>query len=302
MHREKFFEELVDGLYDGVYMVDLERRITYWNRGAERITGYPRERAVGQTCAVNLLAHVDREGRPLCGHETCPAVAVMRTGRPVEERVFLRHAEGHRVPVRTRIAPLLDSGGAILGAVEVFTDDSAAVAAEEELERLRSASLLDPLTGTGNRHFVEAELASRVHAFHRYGWPLGVGFVDVDRFKVVNDRFGHGAGDAVLRRVGQTLRRAVRSSDAVGRWGGDEFLVLLATPEGGEGLRLSCDRLRRLVASAQVAAGDGQVAPTVSIGATLLRADDTVESLVARADRMMYASKAAGRDRVTCDR
>ncbi len=301
MADETFYRELVDSLYDGVYLVDRERMISYWNHGAERITGHPRDVAVGQTCANNLLAHVDLDGNPLCGRDSCPALAVMRTGRPLEARVYLRHADGHRVPVRTRIAPIREPSGEVVGAVEIFTDDSAAVAAEEEVERLRAASLLDPLTGIGNRRFIESELGGRFDAYQRYGWGFAVGFVDIDHFKAVNDSLGHATGDEVLRLVAQTLRRAVRGSDIVARWGGEEFVVVLGFPTVAGDLTAAFDRLRRLVASARIRHEGVRVAVTVSIGATAVRSGDTAADLVARADQLMYASKTGGRDRVTCD-
>ncbi len=295
-----FFKDLIDNLYDGVYLVDSERRITYWNQGAERLTGYGADEVIGLHCAGNLLAHVDADGRPLCSTELCPAAAAMREGAPREERVYLRHRDGHRVPVRTRIAPIRDQEGRIVGALEVFSDDSAAVAAAEEIVRLGGAALLDPLTGVGNRRCAETELEARLGALERHGWAFGLAFVDVDHFKAVNDTYEHGVGDAVLRLVAQTVKRALRSSDRVARWGGDELVVLLADP-GTSGLGELCERLRRLVASAQVMHDEKPVKVTVSIGATLARAADGVGDVVARADHLMYASKAAGRNRVTVD-
>ncbi len=298
--QSEFFKELIDNLYDGVYLVDLDRRITYWNQGAERLTGYRADEVIGSHCSGNLLAHVDHEGRPLCSTEHCPAAAAMRDAAAREERVFLRHRDGHRVPVRTRIAPIQAPDGRVVGALEVFSDDSAAVAAAQEIARLEDAALLDTVTGVGNRRFAELELDARIGALERHGWGLGVAFIDIDHFKAVNDTHGHAVGDAVLRLVSQTLKHALRSSDTVARWGGEELVVLLADP-GMSGLGGLCERLARLVASAQVMHEGEPVKVTVSIGATLARAGDTASDVVARADRLMYASKNAGRNRVTAD-
>ena len=221
MASEEFFKSLLDNLSDGVYFVDRERRILYWNRGAEELTGFAAAEVVGRRCADGVLMHVDGEGCALCDDGTCPAAAVMRSGEPVERRVFLHHHDGHRVPVMTRIAPLRGPNGDITGAVEVFSDDSVALAAADQIAQLRQAALLDPLTGIGNRRYGEVELASRLGTLARYGWALGLLMVDVDRFKDVNDRHGHEAGDGVLRMVAQTLSRNVRPFDAVCRWGGE---------------------------------------------------------------------------------
>jgi diguanylate cyclase (GGDEF)-like protein/PAS domain S-box-containing protein len=295
-----FFKDLIDNLYDGVYLVDLDRRITYWNQAAERLTGYTADEVLGKLCSGNLLAHVDQEGRPLCSSELCPAAAAMREGAARDERVFLRHREGHRVAVRTKVAPIRGPEGRIVGALEVFSDDSAAVAAAQEIARLEDAALLDTVTGVGNRRFAELELDARIGALDRHGWALGVAFVDIDHFKAVNDTHGHAVGDAVLRLVAQTLKHALRSADTVARWGGEELVLLLADPGTG-GLGGLCERLGRLVASAQVMHEGEPVKVTVSIGATLARAGERAGDVVARADRLMYASKDTGRNRVTVD-
>ncbi len=295
-----FFKDLIDNLYDGVYLVDLDRRITYWNQAAERLTGYTADEVLGKLCSGNLLAHVDHEGRPLCSTELCPAAAAMREGAARDERVFLRHRDGHRVAVRTKIAPIRSPEGRIVGALEVFSDDSAAVATAQEIARLEGAALLDTVTGVGNRRFAELELDARIGALDRHGWALGVAFVDIDHFKAVNDTHGHAVGDAVLRLVAQTLKHALRSADTVARWGGEELVLLLADP-GTSGLGGLCERLGRLVASAQVMHEGEPVKVTVSIGATLARAGERAGDVVARADRLMYASKDTGRNRVTVD-
>ena len=123
--------------------------------------------------------------------------------------------------------------------------------------------------------------------------------MDVDRFKSVNDRYGHAAGDDVLRVVGKTLANAVRAGDFLGRWGGEEFIALIGGLEA-HGLTEAGQRLRALVAHSTVPAVPG-LEVTVSVGITEARSDDTVSSLVARADARMYEAKRQGRDRVVGD-
>ena len=133
----------------------------------------------------------------------------------------------------------------------------------------------------------------------RYGWPFGVLFVDIDRFKEVNDTLGHEVGDRVLRMVARTLSADQRSFDLLGRWGGEEFLVIL-TNVTDEGLWSIAERSRIRVQESSAGLEDGQsVSVTVSIGGTMAEKGDTLESLVRRADRRMYLSKSAGRNRVT---
>lgn len=167
--------------------------------------------------------------------------------------------------------------------------------AVKEVEKMHDLAYVDSLTGLGNRRYAEARIRSSLEESQRHGWPLGLLFVDIDRFKVVNDVHGHEAGDAVLRKVGSTLRKAARSSDFVGRWGGEEFVVL-ATNTGPEDLGRAAERLRTLVSAAETSTTSGPISVTVSIGAASFVPGDSLESLVARADELMYRAKRAGRD------
>jgi len=298
MPHDGFYKGLIDNLTEGIYFLDRERRITYWNRGAERLTGYPAQEVLGRCCADGLLQHMDQGGRLLC-HDGCPMQATMADGREREVEVFLHHKAGHRVPITVSAVPIRGAGGEIVGAVEVFNDISRQVLAQDRIRELEALSLLDPLTGAGNRRYAEISLTSRLSEKKRYHLPVGLLFVDVDRFKSVNDRFGHAVGDEVLRVVGRSLAAALRAGDFLGRWGGEEFIVLIGGLEGRR-LRDAGDRLCALIAQSSVPAVPG-LEVTASIGVTEARSDDSVESLVARADGRMYEAKRLGRNRVFDD-
>jgi diguanylate cyclase (GGDEF)-like protein/PAS domain S-box-containing protein len=292
-----FFRSLLDSLDEGVYFVDRERCITYWNRGAERISGYTATDVVGTHCFDALLDHVNAAGTRLC-HVGCPLAATMHDGCRRDADVWLHHKEGHRVPVRVHATPIRDPGGTIIGAIEVFRDTTAQMAALQRFQDLEKVAYVDALTELPNRTLADLTLRARLDELTRHGWPFGLAFVDVDRFKHINDSHGHDAGDTVLRAVAGTLRAAARSLDLVARWGGDEFVAVLAHADADR-LAVIAERLRALVASSPVAAGGARIAVTVSVGAASARPDDTPESLLARADALMYEAKLAGRNRVT---
>jgi len=291
--------DVLDQLYDGVYIVDTERAVRYWNRGAERISGYRAEEVIGNRCSDNLLMHVNDRGDQLCG-SGCPLQATMADGDLREAEVYLHHKAGHRVPVHVRAAPLRDAEGRIIGAIEAFSDNSARSAMREELEQLKQLTLFDPLTDIGNRRFAEMTLVARRDEQARYGWPYGVLMIDIDHFKSFNDRFGHDTGDRVLRMVAQTLASNVRSFDVVARWGGEEFVAILEKV-APEDLARRADMLRRLVGASSLSTGDEQLAVTISIGGAIAGAGEEPSETLKRADELLYRSKAAGRDRVTCE-
>jgi len=295
-----FYKELLDNLSDGVYFVDAQRRITYWNKGAERITGYSSDMVVNHLCSENILTHMNVEGCLLCGGE-CPLYKTMEAGSYHEEEVFLHHKDGHRVPVWVKVSPIKDREGRIVGAVEVFSDNSSKVAAIKKMEELQALALLDPLTGLGNRRYCDMALLDRITELERYGWPFGLLFMDLDNFKTINDTFGHETGDEVLRVVSKTLLTSTRSNDFIGRWGGEEFLVLLSNLTRERLLELA-NRFRGLVSRSSFQRGGITIQVTVSIGATLAQPGESPQALMKRADDLMYRSKSLGRNRVTMDR
>jgi PAS domain S-box-containing protein len=195
--EQEAYARVLDGVSDGVYVTDRERRILYWNRACEEITGYPAERAVGTCCFDNLLVHVDAGGRELC-NDGCPVAATLIDGEPREAEVFLHHAEGHRVPVRVRTHPLRSSTGEIVAVVETFDSIAEKVSALEQIQQLKRLAYVDRLTGIANRRFLEEQLGLRAAEAERYRWRLGVIMMDIDLFKDVNDTAGHETGDLVL--------------------------------------------------------------------------------------------------------
>jgi len=177
------------------------------------------------------------------------------------------------------------------------------VAAVLENARLFESATYENLTGLFRREAILHELEKEFERARRYGRPLTVGMADLDEFKEINDGHGHLVGDSLLAAVAQAIASGLRSSDAVGRYGGDEFLVVLPETEI-EGAAVVADKVRDQVGKVRVVTDDGRVVTTsVSIGlASLVELDDpnhvTAETLIARADRSLFRAKQCGRNRV----
>jgi len=161
------------------------------------------------------------------------------------------------------------------------------------LSRVRVLARTDGLTGLVNRRALQALLEPAVRRAHAGGTPLAVVLFDLDDFKRINDRYGHWSGDRVLRALAQGLKGVLRRGDTLGRWGGEEFLVVLEDAGPGEARALA----NRLCARVKALAPLG-VPLSASFGVAVLRPGEDAESLVARADRAMYRAKAAGKGRV----
>lgn len=297
-YEQDFFKNIIDNLYDGVYFVDRDRRITYWNKGAERISGYTDKQVIGRRCRDNLLNHVTANGVQLC-QDHCPLAAVMEDGKPREAEVYLHHADGYRVPVMVRATALRDGEGRIIGAVESFSNNETVINARRRLQDMHQIAHTDALTRIGNRAFIERRIRAAIVEFEDSQSWAGLLFMDIDHFKNINDTHGHHAGDLALCMVANTFRLALRSTDTIGRWGGEEFVAILHDISNGDALQAAAEKVRSLVETSRLDFGGHSLTATASIGATLLNSNDTPETLVQRADGLMYRSKQAGGNRVT---
>jgi diguanylate cyclase (GGDEF)-like protein len=176
---------------------------------------------------------------------------------------------------------------------------SVALGRQQLTERLRDQSIHDPLTGLFNRRYLEEALELDLARAARGGFPVSVIMADVDHFKEFNDRFGHDAGDLVLKRIAETIRTSVRKGDVVCRYGGEEFLVLLHSADVTVA-RARAEAIQAAVKTLSVSfRGQPLASVTMSFGiATFPDHADDGTALVTAADAALYAAKHAGRDQV----
>ncbi len=287
-------KQIFNDLFDGVYVVDRHRIIRYWNRGAERLSGYRSEEVLGRSCQDNLLTHVSEAGENLC-RSGCPLSAAMDDGRPREEMVFMSHRDGHRIPVLVKATPLRNDKGQIIGAVEIFSDNTREWRIEGKVRELEKMALVDSLTELPNRRYLETQLESKLSEFQRYDWPFGVLFMDIDRFKAVNDTYGHDFGDRTLKMIAKTLSLSTRPHDVVGRWGGEEFLAVIPHVDP-EVLHKIGERYRLMVMNSCLYHHGDAICFTISGGGAVIGPQDTAEKLVKRADEGLYKAKDSGRN------
>jgi diguanylate cyclase (GGDEF)-like protein/PAS domain S-box-containing protein len=291
-----FWKTVLDNLYDGVYFVDQDRRISYWNKGAERITGYLRDDVVGKPCWDNVMVHM------------CSGSMLPRRGNPIEEvqesslyqeeEVSLLHREGHRIPVMTRTAVIRDLRSAITGAVVLFSDNQAMVEARQRIDHLEQMSLLDPLTRLGNRRYAEMQLQRTLDEFRRYGWSFGIIIISADGFETPSEADGRETADRALRTMAKTLSGKIRASDVLSRWTHNHLIAILLHVTHPH-LTAIATKLQLLAAGSTLRTDQGTVPLTVSLGASLACTDDTVASLTQRAEAMLSESRAAGGNCVT---
>jgi diguanylate cyclase (GGDEF)-like protein len=257
-------------------------------------------------------------------HESLHQPVLGRYAEQLHGRMF---PEPMATPVSVAIVPLLRNGEMIgclnLGSFDAgrfipnmatdFIKHRASVVAiclENVInkELLKHIGLTDPLTRVNNRRYVEHRMLEEVGRTCRQGYPLSCMYIDIDHFKKINDEVGHQGGDEVLREVALRIKAELRLSDALGRFGGEEFVVLLIDTECSDA-QAAAERIRASIADLPLQLRDGASVPvTVSIGiATLAGVNQSgdIESIahdfVAKADQALYRAKAEGRNRVVCE-
>jgi diguanylate cyclase (GGDEF)-like protein/PAS domain S-box-containing protein len=287
---EEKFRALVEMTSDWIWEVDVSGIYTYASPRVEALLGFKPEEVLGKTPFDLMLPEEARRIET----EFVNIAAERRPFHALENRNL--HKAGHIVVLETSGVPILAHDGKLLGYRGVDRDVTERKQLEDELRR---QAHIDELTGLNNRrhffHLAEQELART----KRYGGAFTVLMLDVDRFKLVNDSYGHQVGDRVLQELSEVCVTTLRHTDILGRIGGEEFAVLMPQTSSEQGLKMA-ERLRLAVAPAAVPLAKGEaVRFTVSIGVTsFAEADAKIEDLLKRADTALYAAKKAGRNQV----
>ena len=292
-----FYEKLLNNMKESESFLKKERRATYWNDGAERLTGYNIDELIGKDWGSRMMADMDEVDRSL-GGGAGPVDGVMQGVEPGVADLYLRQQPGYRVPVSVRVLPIRNSAGSIVGAVEVFSDSTVKLKFDKRVTELEQLAFRDALTGLPNRRYIELKVEQGLQDHQRVGRLYGLLMFDIDRFKQVNDTHGHETGDLLLKAISDSVSRGLRPLDIVGRWGGEEFLVL-APDIDAVTLGDLAERCRVLIAESSVEACLSRVSVTASIGATVLIHSDRPDTVINRVDELMYQSKHSGGDRTT---
>lgn len=295
---EDIYSAIIENMQDGAYFVDKNREILFWNSAAEKITGYTKDEIIGKACPESNLNHIDEEGKPLC-QIGCPLFATNIDGKQRRERVFVRHKDGHRLPIRVNIFPIRKDNE-IIGSIEIFTQDSPTKYDDQLIEHLSGIAMHDDLTKLPNRRYLESFLSYKLNQYRHFHQNFAVLFADIDDFSVFNDTYGHDAGDLVLTNIAHSLLKDTKKDDLVGRWGGEE-LVGIYTISNEYEASIKAERFRQLVQSTDINYNGTSLHVTVSVGVTNAKVDDTIESIIERADHLMYSSKNNGKNRVSAD-
>ena len=293
------FVRVLDESLDAALIIDQDGIIRYQNAAVRALSGYAAHELIGQSLDRLMPAGMLEKHHSFLPHYLSAGAASAVLGHV--RQFAIRHRSGESIPIELKAIDLgVDGGVHYFGA---FMVDLRARRAEEAktaalLAQLEQEALTDPLTALPNRRAYDAELARLAGRSRRSSAPLSVGVADIDRFKQVNDTFGHPVGDLVLCEVGRAIERAARGTDFVARTGGEEFGMLF--PDTSiEMARIVAERMRTTVEESSVTTPDGErIAVTISIGLAPVLPAAAPGQALADADAALYQAKDQGRNRI----
>jgi diguanylate cyclase (GGDEF)-like protein len=282
-------------MQDAVIFVDAGQRVIHWNSGAERMTGIAGASVYQHTFSPRLMDLRDDDGGRLAEAD-CPVTRAIHTGEQRILRLIVRGRNRQDVNVEAHVVPVVGAHGAIHGAALLMRDVSPQLSLEARCHSLHQLATKDPLTQVANRAefnrvhemFVAAHLERRL--------PCSLIICDLDRFKSVNDTYGHPAGDEVLQSFAKLLKTSCRPGDLVARYGGEEFAMLCADCGNATAVRRA-EEIRRNWSQIPHACCSSKCL-TASFGVTEVQLGDTTATMLARADRALYDAKEGGRNKV----
>jgi diguanylate cyclase (GGDEF)-like protein/PAS domain S-box-containing protein len=285
---------VLDSLSVGVYLVDRQRKILFWNAGAERISGYLRHEVLGRCCRDEILVHSDEKGRVVCATE-CPLQAAIQEGEHGESHLYLHHRNGHRIPVLVRAVPIRDASGTIIGAAESFDEPRSALAIERREHPTIAPQYLDPVTQLANQTFCQVRLRIFLSAFAVEKLPFSVLLIRIHELERFISKHGAEAGRLLMRAVGETLGNTVRTNDFAGRWSANEFLMILANCDSSRAPLIG-GRIASVANAASIHWWGDELSAPVSFGFATCHDEDSLEWLIERARQSLERGweKAAG--------
>ncbi len=278
--------QVFEGSGEAIFIADEQQRIVSLNRACAAITGYPAAELPGQPLERLLGSDDDPDALAAC-------LQALATGGAWKGELWSRRCDGSPYPQWLSMSAVRDPEGRTTHTVAIFTDISERKAAEA---RIRHLAQHDFLTGLPNRRLLEDRLQQAVAFAARRSGRVGLLFLDLDRFKIINDTCGHPVGDALLRELACRLTGVLRESDTLGRSGGDEFIVLLpGLDDPADAGRVGRKLLAAICEPVQV--GEHELYVTGSVGIAVYPEDGhDAETLVRHADTAMFHAKHAGRN------
>ncbi|MEM7313631.1 MAG: diguanylate cyclase [Planctomycetota bacterium] len=290
-----FHGQLFDSISEGAFYLDHNGIVTRWNRSASNLTGLTSECILQQQWDPAVLKMKDATGG-LIVHDNCPVQLSLATGRKSRQLITIRGGSGDFLQIDLQVVPVVTANGSILGVTVLMRDATSQINLEEEVQTLHKKATSDGLTGLANRAEFDAFHKAAIEKHLQQQKPCSLIICDIDRFKSINDDFGHQAGDEALVSFAAILQRACPNGDLVARYGGEEFVLVCENCNSAQATRLA-EEIRIELSQTPLSELRGKCI-TASFGVTEIQPGDTPETMLRRADRGLLQAKDTGRNRV----
>jgi len=269
------YRSVLENLPIGIYVLDREQRVRFWNRGAEQITGYLAHEVMGQICR-EPLPHCDPQGRVLAG-DHCPVTTTFRDGRALQNHVFTLHKQGHRMRVQVRTLPMLDDNNLIVGVAVAF--EEAVINSIPEPSGALMYGCLDPLTGIPSQRLTQAVLAESLAGLEEMHNGFGLLRIRISGLEEFSARYSTDSIAPILRTSAQTIRHSLSAEDFLGRWEKNEFLAMLQS-SSPVGVAAMAEHIRLQLSQSEVAWWGDRFPVKAAVDYVVAHTGDKLESLL----------------------
>lgn len=290
---------MLENLLEGAYILNANRIITYWNKAAEKITGYLGEEVIGKGCKDNILVHIDENGESLCKNR-CPASKSLNDSKIAEANVYLHHKEGHRVYVTVRVIPIKDNQGQVMGMIEFFVPNNSNLINKEKINELVKLSFLDVVTNLVNRRYIELKMNSIFSEKQNTKLSYSVVIFHIKNFKTINKEYGDLISDKVAKMVTHTLTDNLKYQAIIGRWSDDRYIVLLSEIKKGICL-IQANKLKVLLENSFIINENKKINLECYVVGTNLRASDSYDVIMNRIEKLFSDAKSDEKDKFDFD-
>jgi diguanylate cyclase (GGDEF)-like protein/PAS domain S-box-containing protein len=291
------YQTLLESMYEGVYYVDLDRKIKYWSKGAEIITGYSCVEALGRQCSRNFLAHTSLNGVDYCTSD-CLMRNTLISGSYLKTEAYLIHKNGKKVHVSLRISPMFDNKGKISGATHIFTNNEAYLNLRPDEIKRNYELYYDPLTDLPTRYNTELTLKTKIEEFRRYQWQFAIYLMEIDDFEELKKTYDKEVVDSFIMKFSKLIRKDIRPFDILGRWDENKFLVIMVNVHEKE-MRMLGERMRQLIEKTAFKTENTSQRITFSQGSVLISKEITSEKLIEKLEELLRKSVDASGNKAT---
>lgn len=274
----EFHKNLLNSLNDAIYFVDKNKKIVFWNKQAEEITGYKSQEVLGKKCSHDILNHVTAEGEKLCLRE-CPIQNTLESLKENELNAYINHKDGHRIKVFIKTIPFVNESNIIIGTAEVFRREKPVV------NKIKTTAL-DEVTSLPNREYLNILLKRKYEEYKTLDMNFGVVMISIDNYEKIYARYGKEFADKLLTTLSNTFRYSIVNSDIIGRWTKSKFMMILSDISEVY-INDIASTVSILVQESCIRSDDTSIQLTSTLAADCIQSEDTLESFINRIDKTL---------------